>query len=194
AHELDLAAIGPAEKAAERQLINFSQSVEQRNFDRRLGHRMAVAHAVKPAHDFARVLQIHADERRREIFLRHELHRLESLIGIARPALSSFAPAFDAVVGLEPDDERAAVLEKSRGAAVNFPDRQHQRVSVDGGDLHPGFLSSRPMAETSPTCSRSLTASRRRASRRSGSKLRVSLRALASTSVWLSGFRGVPLK
>ena len=72
-----------------------------------------------------RVLDIHADKRRRKIFLRHDLHRLERLVGVARPPLRGFTPPFEPVFNFYADDQRAAVLEKSRRAAIDLPHRQH---------------------------------------------------------------------
>ena len=50
------------------------------------------------------------------------------------------------------------------------------------------------MRETSSIFSKVFTVSTKRSNCRVGKSARVSLRALSSTSAWLSGFRGVPLK
>ncbi len=78
------------------------------------------------ADDCTGFFEVHADERRRKIFLRHDLHRFQGLVGIAGPPLGRFAPAFDTVFGLDPDDQRAAIFEEAGGAAIDLFDRQHE--------------------------------------------------------------------
>jgi hypothetical protein len=50
--------------------------------------------------------------------------------------LSGFAPTLDPVIGLQPDNQRAAIFEKPSRAAVDLAHREYQRIDVDCSDLH----------------------------------------------------------
>src|SRR5262245_15675941 len=74
--EIDSAAIGSAEKATEWNPIDLAKSVKQSRFDCRLRDRVAIANPLQFDNSGADLVQVHADERRRKVSLRHEHHRL----------------------------------------------------------------------------------------------------------------------
>jgi len=48
------------------------------------------------------------------------LHGFQGFIGVAGAALSRFAPALDAIIGLDPDNEGPAVVKVAGGATLDF--------------------------------------------------------------------------
>src|SRR5262245_908431 len=194
AHKFYFAAIGPAKKIAYRQPMQFTQGVKYGGLDGRFCNRVTNAKSLQFADQATCLLDVHTDKRRRKIFSRHDFHRLERFISITRSALCSLAPTLDTVFQFQTDNQRTAVLEKPRCAAVNLPHRQNQGVSVKGNDLRHCVFSNFPMRETSSICSNWSTVLTKRPNCPSGKISRVNFCAFSSTSSGVIGLRGVPLK
>ena len=77
-----------------------------------------------------------ADQRRREVVPHHDLHGFQCFVSISRSPLSGFAPALYSIIGLQPDDQRAAVFEETCRASVDLPYREYQWIGFDRSDLH----------------------------------------------------------
>src|SRR5262245_56371989 len=108
--------------------------------------------------------EIHADERRPKVLANHDLHRLQRLVGVPRPALGRLTPAFNTVFGFYAHNQRAAVFESASGATVDFRNRQDQRVDFNGDDSHHATLKGRVSFEMSSSFSTFRTVSINRSS------------------------------